>query len=70
MIYSFDTFIYCIATLIQIIKNLSAAISLKSGLTIYININNDLIYSVLRGYKDGKPTSGYFEQRIGYTCYR
>ena len=38
------------ATLIQIIKNLSAAISLKSGLTIYININNDLIYSVLRGF--------------------
>jgi len=45
----FDTFIYCIYEFDANNQILKRGDQFKSGLTIYIDIDNDLIYNVLRG---------------------
>jgi hypothetical protein len=45
----FDTFIYCICDFDANNQILKRGDQFKSGLTIYIDIDNDLIYNVLRG---------------------
>ena len=48
-IHFFDTFIYCICDFDANNQILKRGDQFKSGLTIYIDIDNDLIYNVLRG---------------------
>ena len=48
MIYCFDTFIYCICDF-DANNQFKRGDQFKFGLTIYIDIDNDLIYNVLRG---------------------
>lgn len=45
----FDTFIYCICDFDANNRILKRGDQFKSGLTIYTDIENDLIYNVLRG---------------------